>query len=832
MSLRALAATSSLFAFSAAAAVVLAPGAARAEGPPHAASVVRVLGPSAEKIFAPVSGQIGALVAVPPGQRAEDLGLSPVVPGIARLRGTGAELLAFSGAHPGLHVEIAPPLHPLLDNAGKWVNADIGRFLKNVDGTGAFVGVADTGLDVRHPDFLDAKGNTRVAWLLDLSLAPLGHHPELEQRFGITQNGVLVAGAVFNADEINAVLFNNQKGPTDEIGHGTHVSSIAAGNGGIKPHSPYVGMAPGAGIIFVRVTRGGGNDSIENDDLIRAVQFIYDRADAEHKPVSVNLSLGSDFGPHDGTFLWENVLASYVGPDKPGHALIVAAGNSGSIAENPIHQSVHVARGSTQRVPIATSGAASGSIQVWVTMRQGADLKVGIDGPDGQWIAPVADGAEGGKSSAGYNAGVVNGSSAQSGNSPIPKGSHGAVALWQGAWPAGEYKIVLEGEGTADLYLQAGGDAAPGGTSPASFVAGVREGTINLPATHPSIISVGCTVNRINWTSIDKAEVALHVPLLDGVGGTPLSGNQTRNLVDGEMCWFSSAGPTVTGQPKPEISSPGGLVIAALSGQALPGTPGGVFTNPSCPPVKKGGANDPKCLQIDINHGVAVGTSMSAPLVAGAVALLLQVDPTLTQDKVLALLQAGAHPFRGDAPFQDQGGPGELDVLGSLDALERMHDPQAFLPSANKSWLTLSADYVAADGSTPITAIVELRTADGQHRADLLGDRLQAVVKLDGVPTIPPAILRRGPGVYTFVVQPPAGYGGSSLTFGATFDGVDIVAPRTVPVAADVWASQYGSSVKGGCAVGSPPREPAGLSWMAVGLGAALVRRRRAAKTA
>lgn len=798
-----------------------------AGGPPHAASVVGVLGPSAERLFAPVSGQLGALVALPAGQRAEDLGLSPVVPGIARLRGSGADLLAFTGAHPGVHVELAPPLHPLLDAAGKWVHADIARFLRSVDGTGVLVGVADTGLDVTHPDFLDENGNTRVAWLLDLSLAPRGNHPELEKKFGITQNGALVAGAVLNADEINTVLVNQQRGPTDPIGHGTHVTSIAAGNGG--PTRRYSGVAPRAGIVFVRVTRDA-SDAIENDDLIRAVQFIYDRADFEKQPVAVNLSLGSDFGPHDGTFLWENVLASYVGPDKPGHALIVAAGNSGSIAESPIHQSVHVARGSTLRVPIATGGASNGSIQVWVTMRQGAGLAVGLDGPDGNWISPVSDGNQGAKNTSGYNAGVVNGSSAQGGGGPVPKGSHGAVVLWQGTWPAGQYEVVLEGEGTADLYLQAGGDAT-GGSRPASFVSGVREGTINLPATHPAIISVGCTVNRVNWTSIDKAQVALHVPLLDGVGGMPLVGAAPRNLQDGEMCWFSSAGPTVTGVPKPEIASPGGLVVAAMSGQAQPGSRGSIFTNPSCPPLKKGGAADPKCLQIDANHGVAVGTSMSAPLVAGAVALLFQVDPTLTQDKVLALLQAGAHAFRGDAPFQDQSGPGELDVLGSLDALERMHDPKAFMPSADTSWITLSAAYVAADGSTPLTAIVELRTADGQHGADLLGDRLQAAVKLDGTPMVPPAILRRGPGVYTYTVQPPAGYGGRRLSLGATFDGVDIVAAKTVPIAADVWASQYPTSAKGGCDVArhEPRRGASGLGGFALALGGlAFARRRRA----
>jgi hypothetical protein len=305
--------------------------------------------------------------------------------------------------------------------------------------------------------------------------------------------------------------------------------------------------------------------------------------------------------------------------------------------------------------------------------------------------------------------------------------------------------------------------------------------------------------------------VSLHVPLLDDTGGVPLAGHPTRSLEDGEMCWFSSAGPTVTGVPKPEISAPGGLVIAAMAKQAVPGTPGSIFSNGACPPLEKGGDPDPKCLQIDDRHAVAVGTSMSAPLVAGAVALMMQIDRTLTQDKVLALIQGGAHAFRGGAPFEDQSGPGELDVLGAIDALEQSANPALFLPSADTSWMTLSTDYVAADGSTPLTVILELRTQDGKHRADLLGDRLQSVVKLNGVPTNPPEIQRRGPGVFTYVVQPPPGLGGSSLTLGATFDGEDIVAPRTVPIATDIWASEYGPTTKGGCAVATRPSR--GISW-------------------
>jgi hypothetical protein len=256
-----------------------------------------------------------------------------------------------------------------------------------------------------------------------------------------------------------------------------------------------------------------------------------------------------------------------------------------------------------------------------------------------------------------------------------------------------------------------------------------------------------------------------------------------------------------------------------------------VFTNPSCPQTRTGKTDD-RCLQIDTDHAIAVGTSMSSPIVAGVVALLLQRDPTLTQDKVIALLQAGAHQFRGQAPFFDQSGPGEVDAFGSLDALDQMEkNPTLFLPAPAQSWITLSADYVAADGSTPLTTIVELRTADGKHRGDLFDQtRLQPVVLVDGKPfDPPPALVRHAPGLFTFAWTPPPGLGGSRATFGATFDGSPIVEPHTIPIASDAWNAVYPSHASGsGCAVERERASPRAW-WAPAGalLTAAALRRRR-----
>jgi subtilisin family serine protease len=814
-------------------------------GRANGATLVHMLGARAAETLAPNTGMIGALVAVPKGKTAEDYGLDPVVPGIGRLRAPPARIEEFGFAHPELRMEVAPPLHTLLDRAGSWVLADVARRQRSADGTGVLVGVADTGLDVTNPEMLDANGKSRVAWMLDLSLEPLGVHGDLETKFGIAdaQTGAVTAGAVLSKSMIDQLLAKVKNGscvektgqkcaPSDEIGHGTHVTGIAASRGA---DGKFPGIAPAADVVFVRVTRGR-SDGIENDDLVRAVQFMFDRADAEKRPMVVNLSLGSDFGPHDGTFLWEQTIAGHIGPDHPGRAVVAAAGNSGSIVETPIHQSVRATKGATLRVPIRTSGADSGSVQVWVTLREGADLKIGLDGPDGQWIAPIDEGHQNGKNTSEYNAGVIYGHGLE--GSPIPDASRGAVVVWTGKWPSGTYAVTLEGTGMAEMYLQGLGDASLGSDRQATFQNGVREGTINLPATHPDIIGVGCTVNRPRWTSIAGADVGLRVPKLDEPGGlaAPKVANVSgfRDLFEGEVCWFSSAGPTAAGVPKPEIAAPGALVISALSRTAKPGTAGSVFTNPACPATKSG-KTDARCLQIDDTHGIAVGTSMSSPVVAGVVALLLQKDPTLTQDKILALLQAGAHRFRNVAPFDDQSGPGEVDAMGALDALDQMRNPALQLPVLEQSWITLSSDYVPADGSTAVTAIVELRTLDAQHRADFFDkNRLAPVLLLDGKPfDAQPEIVRRGPGVWFFTWKPPAGLGGSRATFGATFDGEPIVASHTVPIAADGWNAGYPSHATGsacsvaraGASAGAGAGASAGAGAMALAL--LLARRRR-----
>ena len=58
-------------------------------------------------------------------------------------------------------------------------------------------------------------------------------------------------------------------------------------------------------------------------------------------------------------------------------------------------------------------------------------------------------------------------------------------------------------------------------------------------------------------------EQPFFVPLLDSAGGAPNAGGLTRVPIDGEPCWFSSAGPTLTGIAKPDIMAPGAAIVGA-----------------------------------------------------------------------------------------------------------------------------------------------------------------------------------------------------------------------------------------------------------------------------
>jgi subtilisin family serine protease len=725
-----------------------------------------------------------------------------------------AQAQGLSALHPGYRFHWAPPRRLLLDRAGHWTRAEGVRRELGASGRGVVIGVIDTGLDVMHADLRNPQGGTRVRWLIELGERPAGLHPELEAELGCQGR----AGcAIYAESDINRLIDNAVAGdePQDAFGHGTHVTSLAAGNG--RSHQPprYVGVAPEADLIVARVAEGS-ESAILDGDVLRAARFIFERARELGAPAVLNLSLGSDFGAHDGHSPLERALSELVGPEHPGRAIVVAAGNSGGVyrgleARYPeplgIHTEVHVPRAAPVTVPVLTAPGPSDRVRagvfVWLRFRAGDELRVGVERRGASLVKPVAPGEADSRQHGELEVTVLNGVVEESG--ALDRREPSAVVMLEGEWTSGEtFGLRLEGHGTASIWLQSTGDLDPTVSYGALLPFARKEGTINVPASAPELIAVGATVNRTEWTDWQGQRVLNALQ----AGSEPLPADSTAP--------FSSAGPNALGVLKPDLVAPGANLIGALARHADPRSSAraSLFSGEGqC-------AGNSECFVIDESHGLASGTSMAAPLVAGAIALLFERDPTLTQDQARALLQAGARWPDGVVSAEQQLGAGALDVEGAINAQLADDSPSLREPSRN-SWISLATSYARPDPEWPLEGLAELRGTDGRLADGFASARLQLVVSGG---SIHQPLRRLAPGLYHFALLAAPNSGGRTLRMSLRFDEATI-AERELPIAVDAGAASGGVGLRGGCAVG-PPQDVDHAWWLALVGFAELVRRR------
>ncbi|HKY34686.1 MAG TPA: S8 family serine peptidase [Polyangiaceae bacterium] len=731
---------------------------------------------------------------------------------------TAQEIAALSYDEPTLKLHWAPPRHTLLDRADDWIGVAAFREETAQTGQGVVIGIVDTGLDVSHGDLRDADGKSRVRFMLDFSRPPAERQPELEAEYGCTEE---TECAIYSNEDLDQVLDNGVTGdePRDAYGHGTHVASLAAGNGLASKVPRYIGIAPDALIFGARVSRSG-NGAIFDADIILATRFIFEQAERHGWPAVVNLSLGSDFGTHDGSSPLEQALASFVGPDFPGRAIVVAAGNSGTIRSGldtgepeplGIHTEVHVPHDSPVEIPLITpsadSGASAGAtIYVWLGFRPGDELSVAVDHEGESWIPDIPPGQSTTFKKGETDGTVFNGPTEE--DSSIKVGSNNAVVVLDGDFePGTRFTLRLSGHGTVSVWVQSDGGASPDISSGVLVPRAEREGTINIPASHPDLIAVGATVNRNRWRD------SKNQPFLVGRG----EGSDELAEMDGTAP-FSAAGPNALGVMKPDIIAPGMYVIGAMSGAADPRSNGaaGVFaSNGRC------GDPDYECFVIDDGkHAVTSGTSMSAPLVSGAIALLLERRPELTQAQLRALLQAGARQPSGSILAEQQTGPGVLDLPRTLAALAAEDSPIDRVPT-RVSRMVLAASFIHPDPGWPLTGLLELR--DDQDRiADVADPRRLALQVTGGTLSKPPE--RLGPGLYGFEITAPEGSGGRRLGLRLTFDG-ETLTRRDLPIGVDRWLAEGDPLARGGCSLASATPKTSAY-WLLLAAGLLALRRR------
>ncbi len=207
------------------------------------------------------------------------------------------------------------------------VHSGISPLIQAYKGTGVVVGILDAGIYFDHPDFKNADGSTRIRYIWDQN---------------VTSGGSSVAplpynyGAEWSWIDINNGSCNHVE-PLSQQSHGTTVAGTACGNG--LGSGYFTGVAPESEIIAVAVDYYG-NDFLMK--IVDAVDYVFKKADALGKPCVINISLGTYFGSHDGKDLAAQMIDALL-EEKSGRAVIASAGNGNNIADhNPNYVSTHL----------------------------------------------------------------------------------------------------------------------------------------------------------------------------------------------------------------------------------------------------------------------------------------------------------------------------------------------------------------------------------------------------------------------------------------------------------------------------------------------------------
>ena len=541
-------------------------------------------------------------------------------------------------------VEMSRPLKPFLDvsrplTQASDVNGSLTPPYTGYTGRNVVMGIVDTGVDLQHDDFKDAMGMTRIESIWDQT-NPSGPAP---------------AGFAYGHEWLEAHINSGVATESDAGGHGTHVIGIAAGDGSAtgngQPAFQYVGVAPESDIIGVKTnfTTGGVADG---------VAYIFSKAGI--RDAVVNLSLGTQDGPHDGTSLFDLGLAALVGP---GRSIVAAAGNEGGAAAHA--RLMAMATGDsvsfTFRVPNYTPNAGGTTQQpndfvVIDGWYEGTDnFSFRVESPNGRRTSEVLIGANNnggrclplaGGAGADGRCYVENAQTSPANNDreiyiELTEGSVNSAAC--GVPRAGVWKIIAykksgsTGPGTIDFwianYLLGGSNAFP------VFETGnSNDYLVGSPASAAGIISVGAFVSRRMW------------PALSG----PI---QYAGLTDddiGKIADFSSPGPLRNDELAPTICAPGMGIASTRSAVAV------IDANFNI--------NDGK-------HTINQGTSQAAPHVAGVVALIFERYPHETPVHVRNRLIYSATHDAATGP-----GPNNVYGNGKLNAVAAMtFDTPVFL---------------------------------------------------------------------------------------------------------------------------------------------------------
>lgn len=512
-------------------------------------------------------------------------------------------------ADEGCRVPVAAP--PAVSSAsarGDGPEAIVEGGRAGLTGEGVVIAVLSTGLDVRHPDFMDlvdGQPRSRLLWYWDTLRAP-GSIPGGQPAPLTYPDGAPAGTLLDNAAVTGLLAATDADAPhLDPAGHGTALAGIAAGNGRAS-EGLHVGAAPKAALIGVRLGSGTGG-RIENASLTGAVcRWLIEVAGG--RPLVVLVGFGGVQGGRDGRLISERMLDQLFEPDARARALVVAAGDGGG---GSAHASLALGGpGRDGRLAFRTRPGASSPYKTLTAWIEKSD-------PDEVWRVE-SGGTEpgGGMRILGQDA-YFDPRSAQTVLRITAEGHAGYVAL-----------IPESGRAyVGDAWIEHGLFV---GQTPSEAA------LVEAPATAAGALAVGA----YDWNDLLPGRTGL-LRITDG--------EEQRPMTLGALSPLSAPGlRRLDGRVKPDLAAPGRWFLA---------------------PRADGTDRSAQVVTPDGRYAAVGGTAAAAAYAAGVLALLFERRPDATWSVVRARLEAAlSHDARTGSVPSARWGHGRLD-LAAVDRL-------------------------------------------------------------------------------------------------------------------------------------------------------------------
>ena len=201
----------------------------------------------------------------------------------------------------------------------------------SLKGQGVFVGIIDTGIDYTNSLFRRGDGSSRIFSMWDQTGEPSSEMRTTMQDnfyYGLEYTNLFINQALASTDPASIVP------EQDEIGHGTFLASLAAGN--VDLDNNFLGAAPESELLIVKLKPAKQNlrdyfylpsttPIYQENDIMAAVSYLHQVASREGKPLVIMMGLGSNQGSHGGSDPL-SLYCDFIGA-KRGRCVVIPAGN-------------------------------------------------------------------------------------------------------------------------------------------------------------------------------------------------------------------------------------------------------------------------------------------------------------------------------------------------------------------------------------------------------------------------------------------------------------------------------------------------------------------------